>query len=199
MLTLPPSIIDLIDPFAGCFYGVTTFVPADQPLEFGINPTLKRRWESKIAARGIYQDVVRSSDSHFVKASGLRWLCLMLLVAMPWMLPVMTMLSPSQRYYQQRRREDQHIDHDQGDGKNRCGQAKGEHQPRTGFGGCWRCIEWVYVFGIVEGMGIKLAHRFTSQSVVTVKESNTYRYAQAARKLRDDYKSSANVIDRVRL
>ena len=44
---------------------VTTFVPADQPLVFGIDPTIERRWGHKIAARGIYRDAVRSSDSHF--------------------------------------------------------------------------------------------------------------------------------------
>jgi hypothetical protein len=35
---------------------------------------------AKIAAREIYRDPVRSSKSHVVKASGLRWVCLMLLV-----------------------------------------------------------------------------------------------------------------------
>ena len=172
MLNLPSLIIDLLDPFAPCFYGVTTwmkaqvllmgailtpgkrvvsevlrvmglsqsrqfaqyhqvlnraiwsplelaqvllrllvatFVAADQALVFGIDPTLERRRGSKIAARGIYRDAVRSSDSHFVKASGLRWISLMLLTTIPWAqriwaLPVMTVLSPSERYYQQRQR-----------------------------------------------------------------------------------------------
>ena len=35
-------------------------------------------------ARGIYRDPVRSSHGHFVKASGLRWLCVMLLAPVPW-------------------------------------------------------------------------------------------------------------------
>ena len=88
---------------------VTTFVPADQPLVFGIDPSIERRWGHKIAARGIYRDAVRSSDSHFVKTSGLRWISLMLLTPIPWAqrvwaLPVMTVLSPSERYYQQRGR-----------------------------------------------------------------------------------------------
>jgi hypothetical protein len=172
MLNLPPTIIDLMKPFAPCFRGattwqkarvllvgailtpgkrgvtemlrvmglsesrqfaqyhqvlnrarwsplalaqvllrllVTTFVPADQPLVFGIDPTIERRWGPKIAARGIYRDAVRSSDSHFVKTSGLRWISLMLLTPIPWAqrvwaLPVMTVLSPSERYYQQRGR-----------------------------------------------------------------------------------------------
>jgi len=60
-----------------------------------------------IAAKGIYRDPVRSSDSHLVKASGLRWLSLMLLVPIPWAqrvwaLPFLTVLAPSQRYHEQK-------------------------------------------------------------------------------------------------
>lgn len=85
---------------------IKTFVPDDGVLVFGIDPTLERRWGGKIAARGIYRDPVRSSDSHFVKASGLRWISLMLLTPITWAqrvwaLPIMTVLSPSERYYQQ--------------------------------------------------------------------------------------------------
>jgi len=177
MLNLPPIMIDLLNPFAPCFCGVTTwmkaqvlllgailtpgrrvvtealrvmglsesrqfahyhhvlnravwsplalarsllkllvktFVPTEAVLVFGIDPTIERRWGRKIAARGIYRDPVRSSDSHFVKASGLRWISLMLLTAIPWAqrvwaLPVMTVLSPSERYYQQRGRSPQTV------------------------------------------------------------------------------------------
>ncbi len=49
------------------------------PVVIGLDDTLERRWGAKIKARGIYRDPVRSSESHFVKASGLRWLSLMLL------------------------------------------------------------------------------------------------------------------------
>ena len=43
----------------------------------------------------------------FVKCSGLRWVCLMLLVPIPWAnrvwaLPFLTVLAPSERYHQQR-------------------------------------------------------------------------------------------------
>jgi hypothetical protein len=41
---------------------------------------LERRFGPKIAAKGIYRDPVRSTHDRFVKASGLRWVCLMLLV-----------------------------------------------------------------------------------------------------------------------
>lgn len=84
---------------------VDRFVAPGQPLVFGIDETLERRWGSKIKARGIYRDSVRSSHSHFVKSSGLRWICLMLLVPMHWAnrvwaLPFLTVLAASERYYQ---------------------------------------------------------------------------------------------------
>ena len=172
MLNLPHIIIDLINPFAPCFYGVTTWAKAqilligtilttgkrtvtaalrvmglqddpkfaqyhhvlnravwepldlalvllkllirtfyepDEPLVFGIDDTIERRWGHKIAARGIYRDPVRSSKSHFVKTSGLRWISLMLLTPISWAqriwaLPVMTVLAPSERYYETRGR-----------------------------------------------------------------------------------------------
>ena len=62
---------------------VTTFAPSG-PLVIGVNETLERRRGAKIAAKDIYRDAVRSSHAHFVKASGLRWMCLMLLVPIPW-------------------------------------------------------------------------------------------------------------------
>jgi hypothetical protein len=34
---------------------------------------LRDGWGRKIAARGIYRDLIRSSRGHFVKTSGLRW------------------------------------------------------------------------------------------------------------------------------
>jgi len=173
MPNLPPIIIDLLNPFAPCFYGVTTWTKAqilligtilapgkrtvtaalrimglkddvkfaqyhqvlsravwspldlaqsllrllvtsfgatDKPLVCGMDDTIERRWGQKIAARGIYRDPVRSSESHFVKASGLRWISLMLLTPIPWAqriwaLPFMTVLAPSERYYEERGRK----------------------------------------------------------------------------------------------
>lgn len=91
---------------------VATLLPADEPLVFAIDPTIERRWGRQISARGIYRDPVRSSDSHFVKTSGLRWISLMLLTRLAWAerlwaLPIMTVLAPSERYYQQRGRRPQ--------------------------------------------------------------------------------------------
>lgn len=62
---------------------VAAFVP-NGPLIFGIDETIERRRGKRIAAKGIYRDAVRSSHSNFVNASGLRWVCLMLLVPIPW-------------------------------------------------------------------------------------------------------------------
>jgi hypothetical protein len=62
---------------------IASFVP-EGPIVIGVDDTIERRWGTKIAARGIYRDPVRSSHGHFVKASGLRWLCLMVLAPVPW-------------------------------------------------------------------------------------------------------------------
>jgi len=74
------------------------------PIILGLDDTIERRRGAKIKAKGIYRDPVRSSHSHFVKASGLRWLSLMLLAPIPWAervwaLPFLTALAPSERYY----------------------------------------------------------------------------------------------------
>jgi hypothetical protein len=83
---------------------VIAFVPHG-PLIIGLDDTIERRWGAKIKARGIYRDPVRSSHGHFVKASGLRWLSVMLLAPIPraggvWALPFLTILAPSERYAQ---------------------------------------------------------------------------------------------------
>ena len=75
------------------------------PVVIGIDETIERRRGEKIRAKGIYRDPVRSSKSHFVKASGLRWISMMLLVKVPWAkriwgLPFLTVLAPSERYYE---------------------------------------------------------------------------------------------------
>jgi DDE superfamily endonuclease len=87
---------------------VAAFAPTG-PLLLGIDETIERRRGKRLAAKGIYRDPVRSSHEHFVKASGLRWVCLMLLVPIPWAgrvwaLPFLTALAPSERYDQERGR-----------------------------------------------------------------------------------------------
>ena len=62
---------------------VQSFAPTGVVV-IGIDDTLERRRGKKIKAKGIYRDPVRSSHSHMVKASGLRWLCAMVLAEIPW-------------------------------------------------------------------------------------------------------------------
>ena len=81
---------------------VEAFVP-DGPLVVGVDETLERRRGKRITAKGIYRDPVRSSHSHFVKTSALRWVCMVLLADVPWAsriwaLPFLSALAPSERY-----------------------------------------------------------------------------------------------------
>src|SRR5947207_7618368 len=86
---------------------VRAFVQGAAPVVLGLDDHIERRRGDKIAAKGIYRDAVRSSKSFFVKTSGLRWVCLMLLAPIPWAqriwaLPFLTVLAPSERYHQER-------------------------------------------------------------------------------------------------
>jgi DDE superfamily endonuclease len=87
---------------------LNTFVPSG-PVILGVDDTIERRRGKRITAKGIYRDPVRSSDAHFVKASGLRWISLMLLAPVPWAarswaLPFLTALAPSERYCRERQK-----------------------------------------------------------------------------------------------
>jgi hypothetical protein len=42
------------------------------------------RWGQRVKAKGIYRDRVPSGGSHFVKASGLRWISLPWRTTIPW-------------------------------------------------------------------------------------------------------------------
>jgi hypothetical protein len=84
-----------------------TFVPAG-PVILGIDDTIERRGK-RITAKGIYRNPVRSSEAHFVKTSGLRWISLMLLAPIPWAartwaLPFLTALAPSERSCREHRK-----------------------------------------------------------------------------------------------
>ena len=86
---------------------VERFCSAAEPLVFGIDETIERRRGDQIRAKGIYRDAVRSSKTHFVKCSGLRWVCLMLLCNIPWAghiwaLPFLSVLAPSERFCAER-------------------------------------------------------------------------------------------------
>jgi DDE superfamily endonuclease len=93
---------------------VEAFVPKGAPLVVGIDETLERRYGKRIAARGVYRDPVRSTHETFVKSSGLRWVCVMLLVEVPWAsriwaLPFLSTLAPSERYAARRGRRHKKI------------------------------------------------------------------------------------------
>ena len=93
---------------------VETFVPEGDPLVLGIDETLERRYGKKIRAKGVYRDPVRSTHRNFVKSSGLRWVCAMLLVEIPWAsrvwaLPFLCALAPSERYAAKRGRRHKKI------------------------------------------------------------------------------------------
>jgi len=85
-----------------------TFLPTGEVV-IGVDDTIERRWGIRIKARGLYRDPVRSSRGHFVRASGLRWLSLMVMVPIPWAgrrwaLPFLTILAPSERWSSERGR-----------------------------------------------------------------------------------------------
>ena len=85
---------------------LTTFELRNE-IVIGFDDTVERRRGKQIKAKGIYRDAVRSSQSFFVKTSGLRWLSLMLLTEVPfakkvWALPFLTVLCPSERYDEER-------------------------------------------------------------------------------------------------
>ena len=74
-----------------------------EPLVFGIDETVERRWGRKIAAKGRYRDPVRSKDDQVVMTPGLQWVSLMLLTRIGWAgrhwaLPFLTALVVSARY-----------------------------------------------------------------------------------------------------
>lgn len=92
---------------------LTCFAP-DGEWVFGLDDTIERRRGEHITAKGIYRDPVRSSQAHFVKASGLRWLCCMVLTQVSWAgstwgLPFLTVLCPSERYHTERGRRHQKL------------------------------------------------------------------------------------------
>jgi len=67
-----------------------------------VDDTIERRSGKKIKAKGCYRDACRSTKKNVVKCYGLKWVCLMLIVPLPWCkrpwaLPFMTLLAPSKK------------------------------------------------------------------------------------------------------
>ncbi|BCU05891.1 transposase [Allochromatium tepidum] len=111
MSPLPASIVAVLQPFA-CLFTNPTWVhvqvlPAGTLLAPGprtvvVDETLERRKGAQIWAKGMYRDAVRSSHSRVVTCLGVQWICMALLVPVPWSdrpwaLPFLTRLAPSQR------------------------------------------------------------------------------------------------------
>jgi DDE superfamily endonuclease len=63
---------------------VTQLVPPEATIVLGADDTVERRRGRKIHAKGCYRDAVRSSKSHVIRCFGLKWVSMMLLVAVPW-------------------------------------------------------------------------------------------------------------------
>jgi len=77
-------------------------LPASFPILMVVDDTIERRSGKKIKAKGCYRDACRSTQKMVVKCFGLKWVCLMLIVPLPWCkrpwaLPFMTILAPSKK------------------------------------------------------------------------------------------------------
>ncbi len=81
---------------------VVIFAAGGGTIVLGADETLERRKGKHIKAKGVFRDAVRSSRKHLVKAFGLRWVSMMVLVSIPWSsrvwaLPFLTVLAPSEK------------------------------------------------------------------------------------------------------
>jgi len=84
---------------------IIKLLPSGFPLIIGIDETIERRKGKKIKAKGCYRDAVRSSKSRVIHCYGLKWICMMAIVALPWSkrfwaLPFLSVLAPSKNYSQ---------------------------------------------------------------------------------------------------
>lgn len=85
-------------------------VPASLPILIVVDDTIERRNGKKIKAKGCYRDACRSTQKLVIKCFGLKWVCLMMIVSLPWCkrswaLPFMTILAPSKKANKARNRE----------------------------------------------------------------------------------------------
>jgi len=81
---------------------VALLIIAGVPIIIAVDETIERRKGAKIKAKGKYRDAVRSTQSEVVKCWGLKWICFMVLVPVPWSkrpwaLPFLTLLAPSEQ------------------------------------------------------------------------------------------------------
>lgn len=85
-------------------------LPTFLPILIVVDDTIERRSGKKIKAKGCYRDACRSTEKLIVKCFGLKWVCLMMIVPLPWCkrpwaLPFMTILAPSKKANKARNRE----------------------------------------------------------------------------------------------
>ena len=59
-------------------------IPNWMPLIILVDETIERRKGAKIKAKGCYRDSVRSSQKKVIHCFGLKWISMMLVVAVPW-------------------------------------------------------------------------------------------------------------------
>lgn len=81
---------------------VAAFVAAGVPVVIGADETLERRKGEKIRDKSVFRDAVRSSKKYTVHSFGLRWVSMMVIVAVPWSrrawgLPFLTVSAPSKK------------------------------------------------------------------------------------------------------
>lgn len=63
---------------------ILVFIPAGVPLRLAVDETLERRRGRKIKYKGWFRDPIRSTAKHVTKALGIRWICLAIVVPVPW-------------------------------------------------------------------------------------------------------------------
>jgi hypothetical protein len=63
---------------------VRTFLAPDAPLELVVDGTLERRRGRKLAYKGRFHDAVRSQPGRVVTSEAIHWVCVALLVPVPW-------------------------------------------------------------------------------------------------------------------
>src|SRR3954454_15734495 len=63
---------------------VRTFLAPDAPLALVVDGTLERRRGRQLAWKGRFHDAARSQSGHVITSDGIHWVCVMLLVSVPW-------------------------------------------------------------------------------------------------------------------
>ena len=63
---------------------VSTLLPSQAPVMLVVDTTLVRRTGRRIVWKGRFHDAVRSQPGHVATSEGIHWLCLAVLVPVPW-------------------------------------------------------------------------------------------------------------------